>query len=896
MSKLISEADKLLEKGKIPEAIEKLKSALTAEPLNQLIATKLANVYVDSGHLESAVKVYVGLAGRLSDAGKSQISIAIYKQAIDLNPNDIPLKVKFAQECEGVGKVGDALAQGQMALQYYLKRKKYFDAANLLPLLVRMQPKDEKLKALWIEVIQWSQAEQKLPHLLVAFCGPPGIVSQEFSVGGEPTALSESLYDSLKRLVPFFPRDPKLAYAVAWAAHRRGNQRDFYHLLRECLRRDPDFCLALLLFARVFAEQQKLNESLFVYKHLKERIGADRSVDMLTLNRLVETFVEKNGWISFTEGMGVDELDAASFLKAVKGQGKEAAAEPASEKEVAPPAPAGTNQNTSAPLSPVGSSAPKPSNASFSEPAPAEIEISIGDSSGETNGNLEVEFSSGQTKVFTVEETKVMAAPAPAPSPVPPAPELEVPLEIAQEQKAAPEPEPIVEAAQVIPPVPQPEAPIVPPEPTGSDEKTEIFSPMEVVNATSRMPQAIPSVETKEIVVSEDLRIPQEEATVLVKAPVGPEPLAGTATGLFSPVEVVDAIAASRKPLESAIQPAQKEAPAEATVITTPEPILADESEVPGGAAEAESTLMIPTSTPELDAKVFMKIPSLQEDPPAAVAVPSELVVEQEPIDLGDDLLEGPTKFIVNEPEPASTKQLLAEIKRDTEEKPAENVDSLLKQAERYIAKRNYYLARKALRHSLGLGADEAQIKNRLRDIRKLEMPDSLYHTSSSDSGSKEDPVDVLERLEEALDLKESETDSSGELGTTIEGQLERILQENDPRTILDFGIALHEMGLFRQAETIFSRLVAEFPDMAFDAYYLSAISKFARKDYAGAASILKKLSADGGKTEPEKIQIYYTLGELFEKMRRPDSSKEFFKKVAEIDANYRNIRQKLEE
>jgi len=133
-------------------------------------------------------------------------------------------------------------------------------------------------------------------------------------------------------------------------------------------------------------------------------------------------------------------------------------------------------------------------------------------------------------------------------------------------------------------------------------------------------------------------------------------------------------------------------------------------------------------------------------------------------------------------------------------------------------------------------------------------------------------------------------------LGVLVDARIEAIFKESDPRTILDFGVGLQEMGLFSQAETLLMRLVSEFPNYAFDAYYLAAMSKLSRRDFAGAASILKRLSADSGKTEIEKIQIYYALGEIFEKMRQVDRSRQFFKKVAELDANYRNVRYKLEE
>src|SRR4051812_71402 len=102
VQKLLSEADKLLEKGKAAEGTAKLKEALQLEPLNQIVATKLANIHVQDGEAAEAAKVFGGLAKRLSEAGKSQVAIAIYKQALELAPEDISLRIRFAQECESV--------------------------------------------------------------------------------------------------------------------------------------------------------------------------------------------------------------------------------------------------------------------------------------------------------------------------------------------------------------------------------------------------------------------------------------------------------------------------------------------------------------------------------------------------------------------------------------------------------------------------------------------------------------------------------------------------------------------------------------------------------------------------------------------------------------------------
>lgn len=1100
VQKLVAEAEKLLEKGKTPEAVAKLKAALMEEPLNQLVATKLANIHVQNQQPAEAAKVYGALAKRLSDAGKSQVAIAIYKQALELTPDDINLRVKFAQECESVGKLGDAFLQGQIALQYFLKRKKYFDAANLMPLMARAQPKDEKIKMAWVEVLHLGQAEQKLVHFLVAVCGPPGVLSQEFPVGGEPTAMSQALYDGLKKLVPFFPRDPRVAYTMAWAAYRRGRMKEFYHFLRESLRREPDFSLSVLLLARVLSESQKMNEALFVYKYFKERMSVDKSVDLLTLNRLLETFIEKNGWIKFTEEMG-GALDAAGFLKAITGAESEAVKAAAVEEA------AQVEQHKQEQTKGGGSGG--------MDLPPAEIDLGSGDSS--TDGELDIMLITGQTvgeanktqKVSvknkdpmnmqaelikaaiqatvagmgqqTVVHIDGASAARPAPSsssqatsaevapaqatpaaPASPAPEAKEEAtgeinfqgesveftslikmgseEIAalkEPEKAAPADDGATKVAPLSPgstddgatkvaplssspektsvsvsasgdinaetkvattadssfgsesleeveeaeeaheePSPpkkklfNPMEQMIVPEDSPSlsledkgDERTMMFSPIDVLDAAKVMKNRdLADVETRSMELPKEI-IEENEARKKAAVPEIAEAdkskwknlvVEGERTVVFAPVEAVQAGINSRRPMDAPVLSGKAEwkkeqaqaspeakAEAEAAVLGNSEletstgadatqvapvqsPTISDsinnlanegeatrvvmrpsaaELEIPEKSGAIQSPVEEPGKAEPVDAETLP--PPVEVKPNAIMPIPDVIQemdeiagASEEKVDLGDDLLEGATRVFTQPTSADKTEHLIKEIKKEMKQKANAylNIEMLMKKAERYTAKRNYYLARKALRHAQALGADEETIKTKLREIRKLEFPEGLYNAISSDRADKVDTSEVLDRLEQEFDLTQSDESGSGPLSSLVEARIEAIFQDSDPRTILDFGVGLQEMGLYRQAEALLMRLVTEYPDYAFDAYYLAAMSKVSRRDYAGAASILKRLSSDSAKTEIEKIQIYYALGETFEKLRQPDRSRKFFEKVAELDANYRNIRHKLEE
>ncbi|MGZ3710705.1 MAG: hypothetical protein ACXVBE_03075, partial [Bdellovibrionota bacterium] len=750
------------------------------------------------------------------------------------------------------------------------------------------------------------------------------------------------------KLVPFFPRDAKVAYAAAWCAYRRDQYADFFHYLRECLRREPDFCLGILLFARVLAEKERLNEAYFVFKFLKERLAADKSTDEIsTLNQLIDAFVEKNGWISFVDQTD-DQMVAAQFVSSLRGEQApgEAAKEPAS-ANLSPPETFPSQVSITIPSTGASSStAAAPLVQDQSALAPAEIELGLG------SDEMEIQHHSEKAAVKVPQQAVEEIQPAPPAETTggtmivrPGQFATDVSESVSLSLASADEPPPfskeqaVPEASQgvtqahtlSVAPEPMPAAPVK----SGFDplagaivdnnplientdnEKTQIFSPMDLIGAASQAMSGYDDVKTKFISVAPppppplpatytpdppeftpapaNIGQPENAAeakthanptsatmpsrTVGIQAPADEWhalKLDGAQTDLFSPMDVLQAQTDSRP--NSTLEGGNVQTKM-VQEIKQPRPVLAEPSAPVEVAPSPE--------TGGSHGQGFMPIP-----PPMDQLDDLGLT-----IDMGDDLLDGATRILLAPSTSSATQNLLKEIQQDISkaEEAAPDPSMMLRKAERFIAKRNYYLARKALRHAQALGADEELVKKRLGEIRRLELPNSLYQAISSDEGNRERSSDILERLEQEFEISEDES-ANKEIENSIEAKLETIFKENDPRTILDFGVGLHEMGLYKQAEIVFARIVEDHPDFSFDAYYLAAVSKFSRKDYAGAVSILKKLSIDGDKTEQEKIQIYYALGELFEKMSQSDRSKEFFRKVAELDANYRNIRHKLEE
>ena len=976
---LIVEADKLLEKSKFPEAIKKLKQAIALEPLNGLITTKLANAYTANKEKDLAGQTLYALAKKLTAAEKNQVAIAYYKQAIELLPHNLDLRTQYTFECEAVGKVSEAMQNAKILLRHFLARKKYFDAANIMPLLVRLSPNDEDLKLAWIEIMELSMAEHKLINLLVAFSGPPGMVSKEVPQGGDPSSLSEKVFLRLATLAAWFPKDTTVPYAVAWAAYKKNDFNNAFAFIYETLRRDTSFTLAYLLFARILSEQQKLNEALFVYKLAKQVVGSDKWFDKGVLIKLLDQFILQNGWISFVEDSGEESVPATVFLENLTGKKKEV--------EKVPEIPETPSLFSDKDLS------KKITKTVTKEAVAPGAEIEMIDSPSELLGekeNFEIEFTGGGTRIIEgdiIAELKRMeakesplATPEMAPAPFKGTlPTASVEVSLAAEVTPSPLPAEVPLASIPVPVAPAPaEVPltsmpmqIAPAEielkpelsvetnapaapsistsgaetPAEASREEKVLSPLDVLAESrehllmeSRERIASANINKDDTNIVDATRVLSINEVSLPAAAITPKGILkdilaelasdGERTVLVNAKDILkmdlsleektvpfaaekpQSVEEELKP-QSAIaensnaqsanpsqlidalfnEPAQKNIVAESkeekvidvieSVAIVPAEIVAPQQEV----SLSKIALGSGTSEPT-DSKLTHDQPFGSESPDA--------------IDLGDDLLEGPTRQIESSLSPQRTVHFIKEFKKEIAVKKRDleaDIKLLVRKAERYIAKRNYYLARKVLKHAGALGADENLIREKLREVRKLELPDALYYQISTDGQAKAETDSIIDQLESEFseDYSVLELGAIDQIKIGVNSKIEEIADDPDYQTSLDFGVALYEMGLFLEAESLFAAVIDRHPDIAYDAYYLMAISKLARKDFAGAASILDQLGTNSEKSEADKIDVFYALGEVFRKMGQEQKSQSYFERVAKIDSNYRMVKEKIE-
>lgn len=278
--------------------------------------------------------------------------------------------------------------------------------------------------------------------------------------------------------------------------------------------------------------------------------------------------------------------------------------------------------------------------------------------------------------------------------------------------------------------------------------------------------------------------------------------------------------------------------------------------------------------------------------PKAAVPEPTKTEALP-PVDSGTDLL------VKEKPAPERELEMTRLFQERLANQKRREASDLLNVSDEYLTKGNYYLARKACREALALGADRETVNARLRAIRDKEFPESFYRQYSTDSPESVTSVkidEIIRGLERDYDISFGDDlpdfemrMSAKNLRPTIEAQL----QGCDAKLRIDLGVAFFEMGFYEEAENQFLNATTD-ERARFEATYLAAQAMAARGNHRSAIDALDKLVRIGGRSEQEFLPVYYLLGEAYAALEDNGESKKYFQKVAEIDRNYRSVKDKI--
>src|ERR1700747_765852 len=139
-SKYVEAAQKLLNQGKVPQAIAEYQHILKYEPKDQVTLMTIGELYIRQGETHQAIDYFERLAQIFVGDGFLTKAIAVYKRIAKLAPEEIRPLEKLAELYVQQGVMSEARPLFVQLAELHLKNNKKGEAVALLKKLLLAEP------------------------------------------------------------------------------------------------------------------------------------------------------------------------------------------------------------------------------------------------------------------------------------------------------------------------------------------------------------------------------------------------------------------------------------------------------------------------------------------------------------------------------------------------------------------------------------------------------------------------------------------------------------------------------------------------------------------------------------------------------------------------------------
>lgn len=138
--KMLRDADKLVQKGKIDLAIQEYEKVLKAYPTDVNTINKVGDLYLRNGRVDRAIELYERIADHFTQDGFATKAIAILKKINRLAPQRLDIFDRLADLYIQQGLVVEAKNQYQILADWYSKKGDHRRAVEIHRKLVQLDP------------------------------------------------------------------------------------------------------------------------------------------------------------------------------------------------------------------------------------------------------------------------------------------------------------------------------------------------------------------------------------------------------------------------------------------------------------------------------------------------------------------------------------------------------------------------------------------------------------------------------------------------------------------------------------------------------------------------------------------------------------------------------------
>jgi tetratricopeptide (TPR) repeat protein len=256
-NKIIAEATKLVQKGAYEKAIKTYERILAEDPKDVRVLLKVGELYQKKGDDRMAADAFKRVAETYADQGFFLKAVAVYKQIVKLDPEDVRVNERLAALYQQLGLMSDAQAQLQLMAAVH---EKAGDNARLLDVLKRMVELDPENIASSIKLGElYQRANQAAPAL------------EHFRRAAEYLKKHNRADEYLRvaeRIAALAPEDLALTRELANIYLAKGDTKRALAKLQVCFSKDRKDVETLNMLAQAFHELGQTSKELQVYKEL----------------------------------------------------------------------------------------------------------------------------------------------------------------------------------------------------------------------------------------------------------------------------------------------------------------------------------------------------------------------------------------------------------------------------------------------------------------------------------------------------------------------------------------------------------------------------------------------------------------------------------------------------
>src|SRR6266436_4891719 len=141
-SKYVEAAQKLLNQGKVPQAIAEYQQILKYEPKDQVTLMTIGDLYIQQGVMSEARPLFLQLAEIHLKGHRQPEAVALLKKLLMAEPDNLRIQIRLADLYTAMGQTADAIEAYVAAAQRALARGDAAECEKLADRALKIDPKN----------------------------------------------------------------------------------------------------------------------------------------------------------------------------------------------------------------------------------------------------------------------------------------------------------------------------------------------------------------------------------------------------------------------------------------------------------------------------------------------------------------------------------------------------------------------------------------------------------------------------------------------------------------------------------------------------------------------------------------------------------------------------------